>query len=91
MSETYSTYEAKSRLSEILRKVERGRTVGITRRGKLIAEITPVRPGAASLEQRIAELVEQGALLPATTPEAPLEPVAKRPGALARFLVDRNG
>ena len=62
MTETYSTYEAKAKLSEILRKVESGRTIRISRRGQPIAEIRPVSNEPATLERRIAELSEQGAL-----------------------------
>jgi len=34
-------YEAKTHLAELLDQVERGETVQITRRGKLIAELRP--------------------------------------------------
>ena len=92
MAETYSTYEAKAKLSEILRKVARGRTIRISRRGEPIAEIRPVRREPAALEQRVSELREQG-VLSASSPRkaACLKPVARRTGALRRFLADRNG
>ena len=92
MAETYSTYEAKAKFSEILRKVARGRTIRISRRGEPIAEIRPVRREPAALEQRISELREQG-VLSASSPRkaARLKPVARRTGALRRFLADRNG
>lgn len=91
MTETYSTYEAKAKLSEILRKVESGRTVRISRHGKAIAEIRPVRREPADLAQRIEELTARGALVPAADKRRALVPVARRPGALQRFLSDRNG
>ena len=59
MAETYSTYEAKAKLSEILRKVARGRTIRISRRGEPIAEIRPLRREPAALEERIGELRER--------------------------------
>lgn len=90
MTETYSTYDAKAKLSEILRKVEKGRTIYITRRGERIAEVRPVGPEPVTLEQRIIELTERGVIVPAADPTAVLRPVAHRPGALARFLADRN-
>ena len=90
MAETYSTYEAKAKLSEILRKVERGRTVRISRRGLPIAEIRPVRDEQTSLEERIAELRRQGALTPPPGTGVYL-PIARRRGALRRFLSDRDG
>jgi prevent-host-death family protein len=91
MAETYSTYEAKAKLSEILRKVESGKTIRISRRGEPIAEIRPLRPGPASLAQRITELSEQGVLTSPTDTRDSLTPVVRRPGALRRFLSDRNG
>jgi prevent-host-death family protein len=88
----YSTYEAKAKLSEILRKVARGRTIRISRRGEPIAEIRPLRRKPAALEQRIGELTEQGVLsAPTRRKAARLKPVARRTGALRRFLADRNG
>lgn len=90
MTDTYSTYEAKAKLSEILRKVESGRTVRISRRGVPIAEIRPVPAAPATLEERIAELEARGALIPARQPGATIGPIARRPGALRRFLEDRG-
>jgi prevent-host-death family protein len=90
VTETYSTYDAKAKLSEILRKVEEGRTIYISRRGQTIAEIRPVRREPVTLEQRIIELTERGVIVPATDPTADLRPIARRPGALERFLADRN-
>jgi prevent-host-death family protein len=91
MAETYSTYEAKAKLSEILRKVERGRIVRISRRGLPIAEIRPVRDEPTSLADRIAELRRQGALTEPSPRTEPYRPIARRPGALRRFLSDRDG
>jgi prevent-host-death family protein len=91
VTETYSTYEAKAKLSEILRKVESGKTIRISRRGEPIAEIRPVRRGPANLAERIAELSEQGVLIQPSAARDPLGRVARRPGALRRFLSDRNG
>lgn len=39
MSDTYSTYEAKARFSEIIRKVRSGKHVRITYRGREVAEV----------------------------------------------------
>ncbi len=39
----YSTYEAKAKLSELLDEVASGKTVLITRHGKPVAEVRPVR------------------------------------------------
>jgi prevent-host-death family protein len=92
MAETYSIYEAKAKLSEILRKVARGKTIRISRRGEPLAEIRPLRREPAGLEQRISDLRERGVLsAPAPGRAVGLKPVARRAGALRRFLADRNG
>jgi antitoxin (DNA-binding transcriptional repressor) of toxin-antitoxin stability system len=52
MSDVYSTYEAKARFSEIIRKVREGKTMAVTYRGELVAEIRPWPEGGASLEDR---------------------------------------
>lgn len=91
MTETYSTYEAKAKLSEILRKMEAGATVRISRRGEVVAEIRPLRPAPSGLEQRIKQLAKRGALATPSSDRGHLRPVQSRPGALGRFLSDRNG
>ena len=42
---TMEAAEAKVRLAELLRKVERGQTVVITRHGEAIAHVIPARTG----------------------------------------------
>jgi prevent-host-death family protein len=39
--ESYSIADAKAHLSELVERVEAGETVDITKRGKLVAKITP--------------------------------------------------
>ena len=87
---TYSTYEAKAKFSEVLRKVRAGQRVTIAYRGEPIAEICPIENQRSSLEKSLAKLEDQGVLSPARRPAGPLEPLAKRPGALARFLESRE-
>jgi prevent-host-death family protein len=91
MTETYSTYDAKAKLSEILRKVESGRTIRISRRGEPIAEIRPVPHAPTMLADRIDELADRGVLIPPAAARGALRPLAHRPGALERFLSDRDG
>ena len=43
MQEKIGSYEAKTKLPEILRRVEAGETFTITNRGKAIADVTPSR------------------------------------------------
>ncbi len=89
MAITYSTYEAKARFSEVLRQVRQGKTVTISYRGEPAAEIRPIQPKKQTLEERLDDLERRGILVPARDPNAPIRPIAHRPGALKRFLAER--
>jgi len=90
MGDVYSTYEAKAKFSEILRKVRAGRRVRISYRGEEVAEISPLERTERSLEGSLKRLEEAGLIGPASLPGGSLRPIAKRPGALARFLESRD-
>jgi prevent-host-death family protein len=89
MPRTYSTYEAKTRFSELLRHVRQGERVLVTYRGEEVAEIRPVKRELSD-EERLQRLREEGVLGPPATRRGRLEPIAKRPGALKRFLESRD-
>ena len=90
MGDTYSLYEAKARFSEIVRMVrEQGRTITISYHGDPVAEVRPIKR-AGGLGARLRDLEASGRLVPASASDFPLTPVAKRPGALERFLADRS-
>jgi prevent-host-death family protein len=42
---TYGTFDAKAKLSEILKKVEQGKEIIITRHGRAVAKVVPVPRG----------------------------------------------
>lgn len=94
MRKVYSLYEAKARFSEIIREVrERGASVTISYHGEPVAEIRPVDAKATgSLEQKLKELAASGALspAPADNTRVRLQPLDYRPGALRRFLEERD-
>ncbi len=90
MKDLYSTYEAKAKLSEILRQVRSGRTVRISHRGEPIAEIRPIDASPAGWEGRVRELTDRGVLVRSTRSKAKLVPVQRKPGALKRFLAERG-
>lgn len=90
MSRTYTTYEAKSRFSEVLRQVRAGQTILIAYRGEPVAEIRPLAPAAPGLAARLAAMTAAGTLLPRAAGRAPLRPLARRPGALKRFRAERD-
>jgi prevent-host-death family protein len=49
---TVGSFEAKTKLAELLDKVEAGETVTITRRGVAVAQLVPLRPGDEKARQR---------------------------------------
>lgn len=54
---TVGSFEAKTKLAELLDKVEAGETVTITRRGKAVAQLVPVR--SVDEQERLRKLVEE--------------------------------
>jgi len=93
MPREFSVYEAKKRLSEILRGVrERRETYVVTYHGEPIAEIRPIETAmGGTFEDRLEELRARGVLVGGRKPTADdFKPVAHRPGALQRFLDERD-
>ena len=91
MRDTYSLYEAKSRLSAIIRRVREGHRVVVTVHGNPVAEIRPIATIPEGIEARMDRLAERGILLRSTNRADALHTVGRRPGALKRFLADRDG
>ena len=89
MADTYSTYDAKARFSEVMRKVRGGKRVVIEYHGEPVAEILPLAPAPQPLAARVAALERAGAVRPAAGGRA-ARLVARKPGSLKRFLNDRE-
>jgi antitoxin (DNA-binding transcriptional repressor) of toxin-antitoxin stability system len=90
MTKTYSTWEAKTKFSEIVRKVRGGETVYVAYRGERVAEIRPIPRDELSFEEKLRTLVRGGVVTPASEESAKLEQISRRPGALERFLESRD-
>ena len=91
MRETFSLYDAKARFSAIIRRVREGHRVVVTVHGEPVAEIRPIERRPAGLAQRLDQLADHGVLVrPAAGAPRP-RAVVRRPGALARFLAERDG
>ena len=90
MRDTYSLYEAKAKLSAIIRRVREGRPVVVTLHGEPVAEIRAISPRSGGLVNRMEQLVERGIVVRNPSRGSTARPIAKRPGALKRFLDDRN-
>lgn len=84
---TYSIYDAKAKLSELLRQVKAGQHVTITERGKPIARVSPYS-SLSSVEDRLQDLAARGYARVAET--GPLRPHKRVRGGLKRFLKDRD-
>lgn len=86
----YSTYEAKTRFSEVMRLVREGRSVIVTYQGEPVAEIRPLHQKGGT-PARLEWLRSRGSLVGGTSDRQAFEPLARREGALERFLADRHG
>ncbi len=91
MTTTYSTYEAKAKFSEVIRRVREGETVVVSYPGDPVAEIRPLVPVKSPMEERMRDLERRGVPIPSRGPRKSFKPQARRPGALKRFLEERNG
>jgi prevent-host-death family protein len=67
---TVSAYEAKTHLPRLIREVERGETVIITRHGKPVAKLAPVDDQRRA---EVAEAIERIKALRRRLPKIPLE------------------
>jgi prevent-host-death family protein len=81
--------DLKARLSEYLARVERGEVIGVTNRGRRIAQIMPV-PGAGYLELGLRE-----GWLTQKVPGPPravlkVKPAPGRPSTTAAIRADRD-
>lgn len=95
MPRKYSLYEAKAKLSELVRHVrEGGQAVTITLHGRPVVELRPIDEDALpkATAERHAELERAGHIFvvegSASQTKFPLG--TRRPGALKRFLEDRD-
>ena len=84
MQHIYSTF------SEIIRQVRQGKTVTVSYRGEPVAEIRSIQRKPSTIEERLEELEQCGALVRPSRRRS-LKAVEPRAGALKRFLAERNG
>ncbi len=90
MANTYSTYEAKARFSEILRKVRAGQRIWVTYHGRRVAVIRPLEVSEEPLADRLRRMESEGVVVRATSSNASLQPLVRKPGGLKRFLLERE-
>lgn len=89
---SYSLYETKAKLSQIIRDVRTtGQSAMVTYRGKPVAEIRALqRMAGDAFEERLQELADRGAVVRGSGKLPRLRPLAHKPGALKRFLRERD-
>lgn len=95
MSVARSTYDAKAHFGEVVRDAMAGRETVITYRGKAVAKVVPLEPVTPRKEtwpEREARLIREGVIIPAEKQWDGIIAVSdqEHPGALARFLADRD-
>ena len=92
MSDQYSLYEAKAKLSALVRQVREGQSVVITVHGEPVAELRPyvATPRKPTLAERVAEMEARGEIKAIGDPGASFVIGEPSPGALQRFLEDRE-
>ena len=90
MAQQYSTAGVGAKSSDVIRRVRAGQRIVIAYRGEKIAEIRPIEGTQAGLEKSLGRLEDEGILSRGRKPSGDLRPLAKKPGALARFLGSRE-
>ena len=91
MALSYSIYEARARLSELIRQVRKRKTVTVSYRGEPRPKIHSIRQGQKpTLDERLRDLERSGSLVRSAIPRRRLRPVERRLGALSRFLAERG-
>jgi prevent-host-death family protein len=95
MPAEYSLYDAKAKLSQLVRQVREGATVIITVHGEPAAELRPIAPSTEreTNDERLDTLSARGLLSPARMKPSAANawPIGTRKGgALKRFLEDRD-
>ena len=90
MADVYSTYDAKARFSEVIRKVRAGRRIVVLHRGRPVAEIAPIGEQARTLAESLQRLEDEGAVVRSPAAAAERRALVRRRGALGRFLAERD-
>ena len=98
MTTTYSTHDIEAEISDVIEQVRQGKTITICQDGKVFAEIRPLdskndpaeEDKKQTLEERLEDFRRRGILVSSGKPRRPFKLGEPSPGALKRFLDDRN-
>ncbi len=80
MPVTYSTWEAKTKFSEIVRKVRQGQRVYVSYRGERVAEIRPIDESVISLDERLESMGRTGTVSRARRAPGSISRITRKPG-----------
>ena len=90
MKITFTISDLKSDPRWVLEQIRKDGAANIACDGKIVAEIRPLKPRKYTTERRLKELRYRGILRSSGEPKRPIEPGEPSPGALARFLAERE-
>lgn len=89
VSRTVGVRQAKARLSQLLREVQRGGSWTITDHGRPIARLSSAEERDLSLPERIQRLKDRGWIVPLDHEPLPLPPpLPLEPGTASRWLAE---
>lgn len=83
-------YEAKAKLSAIVRMVREGSTVVVTVHGEPVVEMRPIENRGTGIKARMEDLADRGVLIRPALGAHRAQAVSRKPGALKRFLAERD-
>jgi prevent-host-death family protein len=90
MENEFSIYDAKARFSELVRRARNNQRVIVTSHGRPVVEIVPYQPKVATVADLVAEAEASGVLEVAREASGDFRSISRRPGALSRFLEERE-
>ena len=90
MKVTFTIDDLKTDPRWVLDYMRKEGAVNIACDGDIIAELRPVEPEKYTTERRLRELEYRGEIRRSSEPKRPFKPVVNAPGALARFLAERE-
>ena len=90
MERIYSIYEAKTKLSELLRFIKNSGRAIITDRGRPVAQVLSLDEKPKNLKERIKVLEQSGLLSKSSGKISNIQPIKRVRGGLKRFLDERD-
>jgi prevent-host-death family protein len=90
MASSVGIREAKIHLSRLMKRVQQGKEVVITDRGKAVGKIVPINSRFRSLLERIQDLEARGLIEERKSPPQPLPPPIPVGGDLAQKYLQED-